>query len=119
MSPLAIGSIEVSPLAMGFIGLAVVFVLMFVRVPIAFAFGAVGFIGIWLIRGAEPAFEAIRTIPYATVSKYIYTVVPLFVLMGYLALQTKLANSNAPISGIPLMELPSKSLFKSLARLLK
>ena len=81
-----------STLAVGIIGLAICFVLMFLRMPIGFAFGIVGFLGIWYVKGSGAALSAVGTIPYATLVKYVWSVMPLFILMGYLALQTKLAE---------------------------
>jgi len=77
---------------LGIIGLVCAFVLVFLRMPIALAFVTAGFIGIWIVRGLNPAFEAIGSVPFATMSMYVWSVVPLFVFMGYLALHTKLAE---------------------------
>lgn len=59
--------------------------------PIAIAFITIGFFGIWMVRGLEAAIFCIRTVPYSSVTFYSWTVVPLFVLMGYLALHSGLA----------------------------
>jgi len=37
-----------SNVVIGYIGLGIVFLLIFLRMPIAFAFGIVGFAGIWV-----------------------------------------------------------------------
>jgi tripartite ATP-independent transporter DctM subunit len=60
--------------------------------PVAFAFGLSGFLGIWLVRGLGPALSTIGTVPYTTASMYVWTVVPLFVFMGFLALHSGLAQ---------------------------
>ena len=39
----------------GFAGLAVLFVLLAMRIPVAFAMFAVGFAGIWLLNGLSAA----------------------------------------------------------------
>jgi tripartite ATP-independent transporter DctM subunit len=73
-----------SPLTIGIIGIAILFVLMFFRMPVAFSFLAVGFFGVWYIRGLDATLNAIATIPYTTATTYAFTVLPLFILMGFL-----------------------------------
>ena len=75
----------------GVLGLILCFVLIFLRMPIYMAFALVGFVGITVVRGWYPAFCLIATNPYGTASMYVWTVVPLFIFMGYLALYTSLA----------------------------
>ncbi len=74
-----------TPLVIGLIGLAVLFILMFIDVPIGFAFAFVGFIGTIVIGGAGPAFKLMGTIPFNQVASYSFTVIPLFILMGEFA----------------------------------
>lgn len=81
-----------SSLTAGFIGVLATFVLIFLRMPISLSFGAVGFFGIWYIRGLSAGFSTIATVPYAMMTQYVWTVMALFVFMGYLALHTKLAE---------------------------
>ncbi len=81
-----------SPLAIGIIGIVIAILLMFFRMPIGFAFGIVGFFGIAYMKGFEPALSAVGTVPYATMTLYIWTVVPLFVFMGYIAQFTRIAE---------------------------
>lgn len=77
----------------GAIGIVVCFALMFfLRMPCAIAFGLVGFIGVWYLQGFGPAASALATIPYRTMMNYVWTVVPLFVLMGYIASPTGLVE---------------------------
>jgi tripartite ATP-independent transporter DctM subunit len=82
----------VNPLLVGLIGIVVWFVLFFLRVPIAFAFGIVGFGGLWCLKGLGPALSALGTVPFSSMNNYAWTVIPLFVFMGYLSLHTKLAE---------------------------
>jgi C4-dicarboxylate transporter, DctM subunit len=78
--------------AIGVIGFILCFVLIFMRTPIYMAFALVGFAGIAVVRGWDPAFTLIATNPYGTASMYVWTVVPLFIFMGFLALHTDLAK---------------------------
>ena len=81
-----------TPLAIGLIGLVFCFILIFLKVPIAFAFGITGLVGLWYVKGLQAGLSALSTIPYATVTNYAWTAIPMFVMMGYLAQHTKLAE---------------------------
>jgi tripartite ATP-independent transporter DctM subunit len=52
------------------------------QVPIAFAMGIVGFLGLSYINSLNAGFSMLATIPYTTSSDYILSCVPLFILMG-------------------------------------
>ena len=75
----------------GLIGIAILLVLIFIRVPIGFAMALVGFFGVWLVRGTNPAFSLLATEPYSVSSHYVYSVIPLFIFMGNLASQTRIS----------------------------
>jgi tripartite ATP-independent transporter DctM subunit len=62
-------------------GFAGMFLLMFLRVPIAFAMGAVGFVGIGLLRSWPAAISSTAS-EFLDIAGYTLSVVPLFVLMG-------------------------------------
>jgi tripartite ATP-independent transporter DctM subunit len=50
--------------------------------PIAFAMGLVGFFGLAIVRGWNPALASAGTLMYETGFSYTLSVVPLFILMG-------------------------------------
>ena len=64
-----------------FLGFAAMFALMALRVPIAFAMAAVGFVGLGLMRSWPAAVSSSAT-EILDVAKYTLSVVPLFILMG-------------------------------------
>ena len=64
------------------LGLLAMFALTVIRVPIAFAMGLVGFFGLALLRGWNPAMASAGTLMYETGFSYTLSVVPLFILMG-------------------------------------
>ena len=64
------------------LGLLAMFALTVIRVPIAFAMGIVGFFGLALVRGWNPAMASAGTLMYETGFSYTLSVVPLFILMG-------------------------------------
>jgi C4-dicarboxylate transporter, DctM subunit len=63
------------------IGFAAMFLMMSLRVPIALSMGAVGFVGIGLLR-SWPAAVSSTASEFVDIAGYTLSVVPLFVLMG-------------------------------------
>ena len=64
------------------LGLVAMLALSFVRVPIAFSMGIVGFFGLWALRGLGPSMASATTVVYESGFQYTLSVVPLFILMG-------------------------------------
>jgi tripartite ATP-independent transporter DctM subunit len=65
----------------GLLGFGAMFVLMFMRVPIAVAMGIVGVVGVGLMR-SWPAAISTTSAEFTGIGSYTLSVVPLFVLMG-------------------------------------
>jgi C4-dicarboxylate transporter DctM subunit len=74
------------------IGFAAVFVLALLRVPLAFAMGLVGFVGLGLLRGWAPTMANAAQVVYDTGFAYTLSVVPLFILMGNFVARAGLAH---------------------------
>ena len=74
------------------LGFAAVFVLARLRVPLAFAMGFVGYIGLGLMRGWGPTAAAAAQVVYDTGFAYTLSVVPLFILMGNFVAKAGLAH---------------------------
>ena len=74
------------------IGFVVLLVLVFLRLPIAFAMGIVGFVGFGYLSGWQPSLSMVGTLVSETALSYGLSVVPLFILMGNLV-------SRAGLSG--------------------
>ncbi len=66
-------------------GFVVLFVLMFLRVPIGIAMGIVGVGGFAALKGWNAGFNLLVNSPWRTVTDYSLSVVPLFILMGVFA----------------------------------
>ncbi|KQT11616.1 C4-dicarboxylate ABC transporter permease [Ramlibacter sp. Leaf400] len=62
------------------------------RVPLAFAMGLVGFVGIGLTRGWNPALASSAQVVYETGFAYTLSVIPLFILMGNFVARAGLAH---------------------------
>ncbi len=73
------------------IGFGILLALIFLRLPIAFAMGAVGFFGFWFLRGFTPALATAAERFYSTVQNYELSVLPMFILMGNLVSRTGLS----------------------------
>jgi len=82
-----------TPLMIGFSGIAVLFVLLALRVPIAVALGAVSLVGIGFIRGFDAVYGAARSMPYAFVAKWELSAIPMFLLMGSIAYYSGLTST--------------------------
>ena len=70
----------------GTIGIVILLlILFFLGMPVGFAMAVVGFCGFWYVVSFKAALNMISSDLWFTFSKYGLTVIPLFVLMGYLA----------------------------------
>ena len=64
----------------------VLLLLIFLRFPIALAMLLVGFCGTWLVTGSPMMMLAqMKSLTYSTFSKYSFSIIPLFLLMGQFA----------------------------------
>jgi C4-dicarboxylate transporter DctM subunit len=69
-----------------------IFLLALMRVPLAFAMGLVGLVGIGLSRGWQPALANTAQVVYETGFAYTLSVIPLFILMGNFVARAGLAH---------------------------
>ena len=74
-----------SPLLIGGMGVLLLFVAMFLNMPLGLAFIFVGFTGYALADNLSGALGLLRTVPFSTFSDYGFSVLPLFMLMGSIA----------------------------------
>jgi len=75
----------VSPTAVGFIGIAFFFLLIALKVPIAYAMALVGLVGFGYLTSGTAALAMVPTELFSTFSSYSLSVIPMFILMGFLA----------------------------------
>ncbi len=75
----------VSPTTVGFIGIAVFFLLIALKVPIAYAMALVGLAGFGYLTSGTAALAMVPTELFSTFSSYSLSVIPMFILMGFLA----------------------------------
>jgi tripartite ATP-independent transporter DctM subunit len=69
-------------LAVVAIGFGLLFLLLFLEVPIAFGMGFVGFLGFAYLVGLTPALRSVGQLASDTAFNYDFSVLPLFILMG-------------------------------------
>jgi len=81
-----------NPSSLGAFGVLALFVMLFLRVPVWIALTLVGFIGNALLSGLQPTFALAGTVPFDVGSAYTLSVVPLFVLMGEVASESRLSG---------------------------
>ncbi len=69
----------------GLIGIAVLLLLFFTRLAVAYAMGMVGFAGYWYLTNFTAAVSLLSRDMYDVFSSYSLALVPLFVFMGFIA----------------------------------
>ncbi len=74
------------------LGFGAIFLLALLRVPLAFAMGLVGLVGIGITIGWAPAFASTAQVVYETGFAYTLSVIPLFILMGNFVARAGLAH---------------------------
>jgi tripartite ATP-independent transporter DctM subunit len=75
----------VSVQSIGLIGMGVLVLMIFLRVPVAIAMGLVGLCGYAAVSGWDRAVHVLGQVPFDVASSYDLSVVPMFILMGELA----------------------------------
>lgn len=74
------------------LGFIAIFGLALLRVPLAFAMGVVGIVGMTVMRGWQPALASTAQVVYETGFAYTLSVIPLFILMGNFVAKAGLAH---------------------------
>ncbi len=80
-----------NPALVGLAGIAALFVLLLLRLPVWAALSVVGFVGNIALSGWTSAFATLGQAPFDTASLYTLSVVPLFILTGGVASGTGLS----------------------------
>ena len=79
-------------LTLGILGMVFMLVLMLAKVPVAMAMGFAGMLGLALYIGWPGTLKVCASIPFASLNNYSWSTVPMFLLMGFLAKNTGLAE---------------------------
>jgi C4-dicarboxylate transporter DctM subunit len=83
MEPLSLGIIF-TVILLGFI--------LLLKMPIGLAMALAGAMGIYFIAGTKVLFNIVSHTPFTTASNYVFTVIPMFVLMGWLAAEAGISS---------------------------
>ena len=74
------------------LGICILFILMFIRMPISFAMFIVGFVGLLLAASPKAAYNVLSADLWNQFSSYSLSVIPLYILMGEVAFRTGIAE---------------------------
>lgn len=94
------------PQTIGLIGIAVLFLLLLIGMPIGFALAFVGFWGISFVTDISVALPTLLRSFLDTFTTYSFTVIPLFVIMGELATASGLSQGIYAVADKWLRRLP-------------
>lgn len=90
----------------GLAGIGILVVLIALRVPIAISLFVVPLGGIYAMFGWNPAFGALKVIPYGFAATWELSSIPMFLLMGYLAYHTGITGGLFEAARLWLSRLP-------------
>ena len=76
---------EFAPLTFGFLGIIILGVLIILGMRIAFATAMLGFLGLWVMKDMSVAGKTLGFLVHGIVAHYSFSVIPLFIIMGYYA----------------------------------
>ncbi|MBN1256019.1 MAG: TRAP transporter large permease [Deltaproteobacteria bacterium] len=83
---------ELTPSMVGILGFVAVFLLIFLKMPIAIAFGLVGFAGFAYLSSFQAAMSTLVSTTWSEGTSYVLMAVPLFILMGQFANYSKIGD---------------------------
>lgn len=93
-------------LTLGLAGLAILFVLLALQLPIAIAMIAISFIGVWAMLGLAPAIGVLANTPYEFIASWTLSAVPMFLLMGFIAYHGGLTSGLFDAAKLGLRKVP-------------
>lgn len=74
-----------TPEIIGILGIVLFLLLIFLKVPIAYAMMSVGLVGFGVLVSFKAAFSMVATDIFSTFSSYSLSVIPMFIWMGFIA----------------------------------
>lgn len=82
-----------TPVTTGFIGIGILLVVLFSRMPIGPGMALVGFLGFAYLKGFGPALGLLKQVPYELFTQHSLSVAILFILMGAFAFTAGLSEN--------------------------
>jgi C4-dicarboxylate transporter, DctM subunit len=93
-------------LEIGLIGVIAILALIGIRVPIGVAMGVTAFFGIWAMMGLGAAVGITKAIPFNLIGDWNLSAVPMFLFMGFVAVEAGLTRSLFGAARIFLARIP-------------
>lgn len=93
-------------LEIGFAGIAAIMLLIGIRVPIGVAMGSTAFFGIWAMMGFKPAVGITKAIPFNLIGDWNLSAIPMFLFMGFVAVEAGLTRGLFGAARIFLARIP-------------
>ncbi len=90
----------------GIAGVVAMVALMAMRVPVGIALAITSVIGIWAAMSFGVAIGILRAIPYQFVANFVFTAIPMFLLMGYIASHAGLTSGLFKMMRLMLYRVP-------------
>lgn len=76
----------------GFLGIGCLIGAIFLGIHVMVALGAIGFLGMWILGGFEPALSVVSTVFFSSVHNFHFSIVPMFLLMGFFAMRAGIGS---------------------------
>ncbi|MEI5677053.1 MULTISPECIES: TRAP transporter large permease [unclassified Mesorhizobium] len=93
-------------LEIGFVGIFAILALIGIRVPIGVAMGATAFFGIWAMMGLGAAIGISKAIPFNLIGDWNLSAIPMFLFMGFVAVEAGLTRGLFGAARIFLARIP-------------
>jgi C4-dicarboxylate transporter DctM subunit len=74
-----------------FTSILLVLLILF-SMPVGLSMALAGAAGIYVIAGPQPLFNILSRSPFTTASDYVFTMIPMFILMGWLAAESQVSS---------------------------
>jgi C4-dicarboxylate transporter DctM subunit len=81
------------PVTVGYIGVALLILLLFSGLHIGIVMGVLGFAGMVYLVGWDAGLGILKTVPYTTWAGFDFSVIPLFILMGEFCFHGDISNN--------------------------
>lgn len=76
----------------GVLGILIFLVIIFLEIPVGICMGLLGFVGLGIVRGWDSGLSVLGLQYFRTAATYAFSVIPLFVLMGFLASEVRISS---------------------------
>ncbi|MDO5720930.1 MAG: TRAP transporter large permease [Actinomycetaceae bacterium] len=95
-----------TPTMLVFFILVLLVVLLAIRMPVAFALGLSGAIGLLLLRSLNHTTNVLGSLPFTETASFSLTIIPMFTLMGMLAVKARIAEQVFAVAAYLFKRLP-------------